>query len=263
MAFVPDKPLAPFDPGGGAVQKRRDATLCFVQQNGERFVVKAYAPDHRPDLDGKAAVDRELTGIHGFEQADTAALRPVCGPVDELKLSVGEQTFRFAQVLVFPYHTAPTLEQVMRENPDALLELVEEAAQRMVARHTRAEDIHAIHSDGAPHNVFADWTWFDFSTPHKSPDPGAATQHELWRFICGTLAVAARASDLQVISAFARGYAQDEVLLSLANARRQEGGGLRMARHPLDWLRLKLGDKGRLTRPRASLALDAWAKQKR
>ncbi len=244
----------------GTEESRRDAQLRFVAQNGHRFVIKAYQPPGARSAEpAVAAIAREQAARHAFGQLGIAVLQPVLGPVEQLEISVNGTRERFSHAMVFPYRVSGTLDTRLAPFGAAALDTLKEAGTRIAARHRAATSLAAIHSDGAPHNIFADWVWFDFATEHRSSELASARAHEVWRFLCGTLAVhPGLAHDDRLVAAFCEGYGDREILELLLTERHDKPLWLQMLLHPIHGVRLLCGDGRRLTRPRTWRALHRW-----
>ncbi len=232
--------------------------MRFVSQEGRRFVVKSFvAPGKRDQGAARESVEREEKSRAAFMRLGVDVLQTAFGPADSLDLVIDGQREHFAHVIVYPYRECETLEGKLR-GPDCLA-VMTDAGRRIAARHAAADDIWGIHSDGAPHNVFEDWMWFDFASPHVTTDVDLARANEVWRFLCGALALHASLSfDEEMVAAFCEGYGNPRILERLLEDRRGRSLSFRMLTQPVNALRLLSGDGRQLTRPRAWRALNAW-----
>lgn len=192
--------------------RRRSTTLLFVEQGGARFAVKSFVEPKDSPVDAPRRVQRELAAIEAFRRAGTSALAPVAGPFDELALEVDGRAVRFPQALVFPFLDTPTLYDAIAASKDPR-PMIAEAARRIRARHDVADSIAAVHSDGSAHNVFADWTWFDFCEPHPCDGVRDAKGLELLRFISSVVEVSRAGTARGRIAAFCEAYGDPSVLL--------------------------------------------------
>ncbi len=232
--------------------------MRFVSQAGERFVVKSFVAPGSGDLQAaRECVEREERSRAAFVALGVDVLPTALDPADSLDLVIDGRGERFAHVIVYPYRECETLEAKLR-GPDCLA-VMAEAGRRIAARHAVADDIWGIHSDGAPHNVFADWMWFDFASPHVTTDAALARANEVWRFLCGALALhASLAFDKTLVAAFCEGYGDRHILDRLREDRRGVPVWPRMLAQPVAFIRLLSGNGRQLTRPRAWRALNAW-----
>lgn len=258
--FNPAKVCTEIDVPVALDPDRKDAQLRLLCQEDQRYLIKSYLLSGSDDFQRAAQrMQREQAGIAAFTALGVAALMPVYGPVEHLTITFGNRQEHYAQAMVFPYRTCGTLEDVIAEAGSDVAATLREAGEKIVARHRQAADLHAIHSDGAPHNIFADWMWFDFSDAHSTDDLAIAKANEVWRFICGTIAVSRSLSqDLVLTAEFCSGYGDVEILQQVHGLQKRLPFWLRILSKPASlWLFLK-GDRRQLSRPRAWRALDAW-----
>ena len=258
---TPFNPLLPCTSvDAGTKESRRDATLRFVAQNDRVYLIKSYLPPRTRDEEAaRAAVAREQRSAAAFEALGVSTLQPVYGPVDAVELTIDGTLERLNHVLAFPYRNEGTLEACLTPFGPKALDTLCEAGRRIAQRHKAATDIACIHSDGAPHNIFEDWVWFDFATAHQTKDLAGAKAHEVWRFLCGTLALyPGLASDDQLVAAFCEGYADRDILTLLRKNRGDKPLWLQALLHPTHFVRLCTGQGDNLTRPRTWRALNRW-----
>lgn len=261
VTFDAARPCASFEPPPRRRGRRRATEILFVEQQGARFVVKSFAqPDDRPG-DAAQRAQRELDGIEGFRRAGVAALAPLAGPTEELALQLDGSLRRLPQAMVFPYVALPTLYDVVAESADPA-PLVREAGRRIRARHAAAKSAAAIHSDGSAHNVFSDWTWFDFCEPHAIGEVRHLEALEVLRFVSSVVEVSRARRSRPRVAAFCEGYGDRSVLLlALDHARQDEPhvrvrSWSRMLGRPDKLLRFLRGDTRIFRRIRTWDALD-------
>jgi len=252
-------PCASFQPGNKVPARRKTVALLFVQQQGRRFVVKSFFEEHDTDEQSEQRLQRELEAMEAFAALDVKVLRPVFGPATEFTLSVDGREIRLVHVLVFPFRECRTLQKAIADNPDPL-PLIREAGTRIGERHGKANSMLQVHSDGAPHNILEDWTWFDFSAEHKTSDLSVAKSNEVWRFITGLAGVTPAGQTQARVTAFCETYADLPVMKLARDRKRRPWALLRMLARPHYLCALLAGDTQRLRRVRAWRALDNYLK---
>jgi len=261
--FDPVVPCTEFDLPIPVNPARHAARLRFVCQSGKRYVIKSYLAAETVDRAAAALrLAREQAAAEAFSALGAGALQPVFGPAELLSITIAGSTEEFPMALVFPYRDCGTLERRVRSSNPQALATITEAAQRIAARHAGAVDLAAVHSDGAPHNIFDDWTWFDFSDQHDTDDLPTAKANEVWRFLCGTLALNRRLSaDTALVRAFCGGYGDADILSLVHLQNRRRLPLLRMMLKPGKLARFLAGDAHQLMRPRAWRAIDHWLRR--
>ena len=259
--FDPRQPCVSFQPPPRRRERRRATALHFVEQAGARFVVKSFAALDDGPGDAARREAHEMAGIEAFRRAGAVALGPAAGPFAEIELEIDGAKHRLSHALVFPFVDAPTLYDAIAEAKDPL-PLLREAGARIHARHRRADAAEAMHSDGSAHNVFADWTWFDFCEPHEIGGLRELKAFEALRFISSVVEVSRPGQARKRIAAFCEGYAdRDVLLLSLDHARMAEPhmrvrAWSRMIGRPDKLVRYWRGDTRMFRRVRTWDALD-------
>jgi hypothetical protein len=214
LDFRPDRPCTSFSPPSRRRDRQRATELRFVEQGGRRFVVKSYAePGDGPDEAARRA-QREIDAVAAFRRAGAGALEPLAGPLDTAGFDLDGRRVELRHALVFPFVEVPTLYDAIADATDAT-PLVAEAGRRIRARHAAADSIAAIHSDGSAHNVFADWTWFDFCEPHSGDQVRECKGLELLRFVASVVEVSRAGTTRRHVATFCDAYA-DRHLLALA-----------------------------------------------
>jgi len=208
------RPCTSFSPPTRRRGRRRATALHFVEQGGRRFVVKSFAEPGDGTDEAARRARREIDAAAAFRRTGTPALEPLAGPLDETVLQIDGGRVEVRHALVFPFVEAPTLYDAIADAKDAL-PLVAEAGRRIRARHAAADSIAAIHSDGSAHNVFADWTWFDFCEPHAGDQVRECKGLELLRFIASVVEVSRSGATRRHVAAFCEAY-EDDDLLALA-----------------------------------------------
>lgn len=211
MPFDPSLPCLSFPTPPRRRARRRATALHFVEQGGARFAVKSFVEPADGPVDAPRRVQRELAAIEAFRRAGAAALAPVAGPFDDLALRVDDRAVGLRHALVFPFVETPTLYDAVAASADPR-PMLAEAAKRMRARHDAADGIAAVHSDGSAHNVFADWTWFDFCEPHPCDGVRDAKGLEILRFISSIVEVSRAGTTRARIAAFCEAYGDPSVL---------------------------------------------------
>ena len=229
--------------------------LAYLSQGDKNFVVKSFV--QRKVAEPKEQIERELAAIETFTSLHVDVLQPVAGPFESLELLIDSATKEFKWALVYPYRQVQTLQENLRQNFD--LNLIEEAGRRIKQRHEGSRDLSAIHSDGAPHNIFVDWVWFDLGNEHRATDLSSAKAHEAWRFLAGSMAVNnVPEVDTDIVAAFDRGY-QDRSILKLAlSAFGHRFAAVRLLSKPGKYRRWQRGDGQQLVRLRASKSLATY-----
>lgn len=221
-AFDPSAACASFPPPARRRARRRPTRLLFVEQRGARFVVKSFAEDDDAPGEAERRARRELDGVAAFRAAGAAAVAPVFGPVERLALLVDEAETSVAHAMVFPFVDAPTLYDAVAATADPTPLLVE-AGRRIRARHDAATSRDALHSDGSAHNVFVDFTWFDFCEPHASTEIRDCKAFEVLRFVASVVEVSGPGAARPRTAAFCGAYGdRDLVALALDHARMDE-----------------------------------------
>ncbi len=232
-------------------QSHPRAHLRYVRQDQSLYVVKSYANSTEG---GTAQIERELEAVDGFEKLGVSVLKPLAGPFEHLSLEIDGATTEFTSVLVFPFRNTPTLEKKLSGGDAAALAVVREAGERIFHRHNLSTSLTTVHSDGAPHNIFSDWMWFDLGNPHRAEELELAKSHEVWRFLAGTLAVYPAAEE-EVIDAFVQGYTNQHALRLAAERFGAQMPMLRMFLQLPKYLRLRQGDTTQLVRLRTCRAI--------
>jgi hypothetical protein len=233
--------------------------MLFVEQTGKRFVVKSFREPNDTDEQSEQRVARELAASEAFETLGVRALRPVFGPERECKMSLDERKISLEYVLVFPFRDCRTLQDAIAETQEPL-SLIRGAGTRVARRHGMATSLLHVHSDGAPHNIFEDWTWFDFAAEHGTTDLAVAKANEVWRFISGLTGVTSSAQTRTRVAAFCEAYADLSILTLARDRKRRRGALLRMLAKPHHLWALSAGDTRRLRRLRAWRALNSFVK---
>jgi hypothetical protein len=211
MTFEPSSPFVSVSAPPARRERRRANELLFLRQGERRFVLKSYVePDDAPG-DAEHRVRCELAGVEAFGRAGTAALAPIFGPAPELTIEVDGSRRTFAQALVFPYVELPTLYDAIAATRDPS-GLLREAGARIRARHHMATEPAAIHSDGSAHNVFSDFTWFDFCDPHVGAEMRDCKAIELLRFVSSVVEVSPAGTARPRVAAFCEAYADRDIL---------------------------------------------------
>jgi hypothetical protein len=219
LDFNPALPFTSFEPPPRRRERRRATELFFLRQGEARFVVKSFAEPADGSEDAARRVRRELAGIAAFRAAGAAALTPLFGPADPLALEVDGRRVELRHSLVFPFVESPTVYDAIAAAPDPT-PMIREAGRRIRARHDAATTMDAIHSDGSAHNVFADWTWFDFCEPHSGDQLREAKALELLRFVASVVEVSGGRTTRARVKAFCESYGDEHVLqLTLDYAR--------------------------------------------
>lgn len=246
--FDPHQPFT----SSGAVTSSQD--VIIVQQGLETYFIKSFRA--KRETSAAECMARELEAIAGFKALGLSVLTPIAGPFVELQIEANQQRLDLTHVLVYPFTDQSTLAaRVDTSHPDAL-QVIEEAGRRIAARHQASASLITVHSDGAPHNIFQDWVWFDFGDPHRSQDLALAKAHELWRFVTGCLAVNSVPSlDQAVVAVFHRGYGDARALALARTSYGYRNEFLRLLAHPLQLYQWQRGDGAKLQRIRASRAI--------
>jgi hypothetical protein len=214
LPFDPSLPCRSFPPPPRRRARRRATTLLFVEQGGARFAVKSFVEPSDGPVDAPRRVQREIAGIEAFTRAGAAALAPVAGPMNELALEVDGHPVRLRHAIVFPFVETPTLYDAIATSADPR-PMLAETAKLIRARHDAADSIASVHSDGSSHNVFADWTWFDFCEPHPCDSVRDAKALELLRFVASVVEVSRAGTARGRVRSFCDAYG-DPSVLSLA-----------------------------------------------
>ena len=260
-AFDPARACATFEPPPRRRGRRRATEILFVEQQGARFVVKSFAQPGDGDGDAARRARREIGGVEAFRSAGAAALAPLAGPFESLDLQIDGSRRALTQAMVFAFVALPTLYDAIADSPDPA-PLVREAARRIRARHAAAQSAAAIHSDGSAHNVFSDWTWFDFCEPHAIGELRHLQALEVLRFVSSVVEVSRVRRARPRVAAFCEGYGDRNVLLlALDHARQDEPhvrvrSWARMLGRPDKLLRFLRGDTRLFRRIRTWDALD-------
>jgi hypothetical protein len=202
--------------------RQRATALYFLEQGGRRFVLKSYEePGDRPG-DAARRLRREIDAVAAFRRAGAAALEPIAGPVAKTAVWIDGALVEVRHALVFPFVETPTLYDAIGDADDGRA-IVAEAGRRIRARHAAAGSVAAIHSDGSAHNVFADWTWFDFCEPHAGDEVRECKGFELLRFIASVVEVSRVGAARPRIAAFCDGYGdRDALAVALDHSRTED-----------------------------------------
>ncbi len=255
--FDPSQPCQPFRADRSPGRGRSGNLLLFVQQGDRRFVVKSHdRPGNAPDTSIRR-LQWEVDAVRAFAAIGVQVLRPVWGPADTLELQVEGQPLTLRHVLVFPFHDGRTLQEAIRQTPDPV-PLVREAARRILERHRRARSVCEIHSDGAPHNIFEDWTWFDLDELPSTRDLRTAKAGEVWRFLTGVIDVTPLGQARTRVTAFCDVYDDRDVLRLARELRRKTCPLLRMLLQPYQFCRLAFGKSSSLGRLRTGRELSRY-----
>lgn len=268
MEFDPLRPCSSFPLPSRRRGRQRPTALRFLEQGGRRYVVKSFAePGDGP---GEAArrVQRELDAIAAFRRTGTAALEPLAGPLAEDTFLVDGVRVAIPHALVFPFVARPTLYDAIGDAQDAI-PLIVEAAQRIRGRHAAADSVAAVHSDGSAHNVFADWTWFDFCEPHEAEGVRECKGLELLRFIASVVEVSRAGAARPRVAAFCAAYGDAETLALALDYSRTDHAMMRarmlgrMLGRPDKLVRLWRGETKHFRRVRTWDALDHALRRER
>ena len=238
---------------------RFQETIFIIEQNNRKFFVKSFS--RKDQRDGSAYLERELQSTRVFQQLGVKVLSPIGEPREVLELSNGEKHFSLRNVLIFPFLEQRTQAEVIScaLDPEPL---VREAARRIRVRHQRATSLLAIHSDGAPHNIFEDWTWFDFEEPHTSQDLQTAKDAEVWQFCAGLVAICAPNLVRRLVVAFCDEYQDMSTIRRLVNKHVRPMPWLRMLLQPVNLISLRRGNSRRFYRLRTATIMRAYSKNR-
>ena len=247
----PEQPCTTFRPRFAQRTRKTSGSPRFIEQNGRRFVIKSLST---PEF------ERELETIAAFEALGVAALAPLGKQATTFTLHLDGNALQLLNTVVFPYRDTSTLFHELSETPNPL-KLIAEAGERIQARHRQASSLREIHSDGSCHNVFSDWTWFDFSASHTQQELPDAKAHELWRFLTSTVEVTPPGQAAPRVAAFCEGYGDTEILHLLADQQNRYAHPSAFLSHPVKAIQLACGQTQHLRRPRTARALAGWLRQ--
>ena len=236
-------------------------TIFIIEQNSRKFFVKSFFREAQKGW-GADCMERELQSIQAFQQLGVKVLSPVDVPREKLDLSDGNRLFRLRNVLIYPLMKQLTQAEIIGCSLDPE-PLVREAARRIRVRHQRVTSLLGIHSDGAPHNIFEDWTWFDFGEPHVSQNLQTAKDAEVWQFCAGLTAVCSPNLVRRLVAAFCDEYQDMSTVRRLIVKYERAVPWLRMSLQPVNLIRLKRGNPDQFYCLRTAMAMRVYFKNRR